>query len=84
MALPFADENPTHKNHKASITLALIIANVAIFIIFQNGLLSDVSSESLIGYGLIPSVFWGDKILPAQYYAIPSDYTLISLSLIHI
>ncbi len=91
MPIPIADENPTHKDHKSHITLWLIIINVTVFFIFQidlsnlwrDGLSVMVSDKSIIGFGLIPSVFWGDKVLPNDIFAIPSDFSLLSYMFLH-
>lgn len=83
MPMPIADENPTDHNHKSYVTLALIAANILVFVVFQQGLFDQVDGASVIGYGLIPSVFWGTRMLPPELMAISADNTIISYMFLH-
>lgn len=83
MSIPIADENPTKFGHNSVITMALIAINVLVFIVLQNGLGDEIDYQSILSFGLIPSVFWGDKMLPPELVAIPSDYSVITYMFLH-
>lgn len=83
MAIPIGDDNPVKDGQKSYVTLAIIILNVAVFILFQNGFFADISGGSVLGYGLVPSVYWGDKMLPEDYSTIGAEYTLYSYMFLH-
>ncbi len=83
MAIPIADENPTPKSYVAYITLGIIALNVAIFVLFQNGLFNDVAHAATIGFGMIPSIVWGDKILPPEIFTATSGFSIISYMFLH-
>lgn len=83
MPIPIADENPTHFSHKSIITFIIIGLNVAVFIVLQQGLFDNVTDLSVLGFGLIPSVFWGDKFLDPNIMAFSAEYTLISYMFLH-
>lgn len=83
MPIPIADENPTHRNHKSIVTIGLIAANLLVFVLFQQGLFDDVTDASILGFGLVPSVFWGDKILPPDIYTLGSDNTVLTYMFLH-
>lgn len=83
MPIPIADENPTHHNHKSVVTIGLIAANVLVFVLFQQGLFDEVTFASILGFGLVPSVFWGDKILPPGIFNIGSYSTIMTYMFLH-
>lgn len=87
MPIPIADVNPTRKGHKSPVTIALIAINVLVYLFYQvdftNFLNGDPSFESLMGFGLIPVVFWGDRPLAADLILIPADLTVISYMFMH-
>ncbi|MBL1419782.1 MAG: rhomboid family intramembrane serine protease [Alphaproteobacteria bacterium] len=83
MPIPIADENPTHFSHKSIVTIGLIALNVLVFVLFQQGLFDEVTDASVLGFGLVPSVFWGDKILPPGIYNLGGDNTIVSYMFLH-
>ncbi|NRA89058.1 MAG: rhomboid family intramembrane serine protease, partial [Rhizobiales bacterium] len=83
MAIPIADENPTHKNHKSYITIGLIAINVVVYLFFQGGIFAEVDPIITIGFGLIPSVLWGNNYIDETIFSIAADLTLISYMFLH-
>lgn len=83
MPIPIADENPTHFSHRSIVTIGLIALNVLVFVLFQQGLFDEVTDASILGFGLVPSVFWGDKILPPGIYNLGGDNTIVSYMFLH-
>ena len=83
MPIPIADVNPTPKSHRSLITFILIALNILIFVLVQNGLSDHVSQESLLKFGLIPSVFWGENQLPQQYQLFYYPLTLVTHVFLH-
>ncbi|MGL1921363.1 MAG: rhomboid family intramembrane serine protease [Hyphomicrobiales bacterium] len=87
MPIPIADENPTKKGQKSPVTKILIALNVLVYLFYQvdftNFLNGMPSYQSLMGFGLIPVVFWGDRPLAAELITIPADFTIITYMFLH-
>ncbi|PCI84612.1 MAG: rhomboid family intramembrane serine protease [Hyphomicrobiales bacterium] len=83
MPIPIADENPTRFSHKSIVTIGLIALNALVFVLFQQGLFDEVTDASVLGFGLVSSVFWGDKILPPGIYNLGGDNTIVSYMFLH-
>jgi membrane associated rhomboid family serine protease len=83
MPIPIADVNPTHKSHRSMVTFVLIALNIIIFVVVQKGLFGDVTDESLLRYGLIPSVLWGQDSLPQQFQIFYYPLTAFTHSFLH-
>lgn len=88
--IPVWDQNSLEKIPFQFVTLALVAANVMIFVFFQSGLFAHAQLESMLGFALIPTEllnagFFGD----ASYQefggqtAVPERLTLISYMFLH-
>jgi membrane associated rhomboid family serine protease len=85
MFVPLHDANPLERIHAPVVTWALIAVNVAIFTIFQSGLVyrPEVADVSSISYGLIPVVLFDKMELPIEYWAIPEWATPVTSAFLH-
>lgn len=91
MPVPIADENPTRDGHKSPITIILIVLNLLVYFFYQIDYSEFFSGETygepdfdgLMGFGLIPVVFWGDRPLIADLIIIPSEYTILTYMFMH-
>lgn len=91
MPIPIADENPTKLGHKSPVTIIIIAVNVLVFFLYQidfstffaNISGAMVSDASILGFGLIPSVLWGDNYLEPQLYIIPAEATVLTHMFLH-
>ncbi len=88
--IPVWDQNPLEKIPFQFVTLALVVANVAIFVFFQSGMFARAQLESILGFALIPTElvnagFFGDatyQVFGGQT-AVPERLTLVSYMFLH-
>ncbi|MEM6666403.1 MAG: rhomboid family intramembrane serine protease [Pseudomonadota bacterium] len=59
MFIPLSDDNPLRHVETHYVTLALIAANVLIFVFFQSGFVFPLMEASAFGFGLIPQELFG-------------------------
>jgi membrane associated rhomboid family serine protease len=87
MFVPLHDANPLDRIREPYVTWGLIVLNVAIYTVFQSGLVlteevAEANSIS-ISYGLIPVVLFDTMQLPAKYLAIPEWATPVTSAFLH-
>lgn len=88
--IPVWDRNPLETIPFQFVTLALVVANVVIFVVFQSGLVLPPSVENILGFALIPAEllnagFFGDatyQVFEGQAQ-IPERLTLVSYMFLH-
>ena len=80
--LPIHDRNPRLYIRAHYVTIALVIANVAIFVAML-GLNEEALYESVMGYALVPGRLLGDAVLPAEFPGVPAMFTLITYQFLH-
>jgi membrane associated rhomboid family serine protease len=88
--IPVWDHNPVEKIHFQAVTLALIAANIIIFVVFQSGAVTAANAYSIFGYALIPAEllnagFFGDatyQVFGGQAQ-VPERLTLVSYMFLH-
>ncbi len=85
MFVPLWDLNPLEKIRYQWVTLGLIAANCAVFVLFQMGALIPVSTADLVSYAVIPAELVGQTAAspPAQALAIPERLTLLTYMFLH-
>ncbi len=79
MFLPFFDANPKQRITLQIVTVALIVLNVGVFILFQ-GTVVDYPDFRL---ALIPVTLLAEQTRPADLIFIPEELTLISYAFLH-
>ncbi len=83
MLLPLHDEAPMRRLKQPSVTWGLIVITTAIFGLFQSGILGALEPKFSLGFGLIPSVFFGlDTLDPAIAHA-PAILTPLTSLFLH-
>lgn len=90
MFIPLKDTNPIEYIRFQFVTIALIIINVAIFFLFQSGLVYPVSEATWASFALVPSEFLPEGLIgpsiPGEKFdliPIPEKWTLISYMFLH-
>ena len=90
MFIPLKDQNPIVHIEFQYVTLLLIVANVAIYFLFQSGFVYPVNEASWASFALVPSEFLPEGLIgaavPGEAYdslPIPEKYTLISYMFLH-
>ena len=79
---PIKDENPRTWIRFHYVTLALVVVCTLVFI---GGLAGgeDFADRIGVGLGMIPSVFWGIRVLPLDLHLIDPMWTLLTYMFIH-
>ncbi len=81
MVLPLHDDNPT--TTRPIVTVTLIVACCAIYI-WQHLLLAPPGAQAVaVALGVIPSVFTGREMLPAELAVIPPAATALTSMFLH-
>lgn len=83
--IPLSDDNPLRAIHFQWVTIALIAANVLVFVL-QNAPLGQTAAAS---FALVPSELFQVSVMggpargPYDAYAVPEGYTLLSYMFLH-
>ena len=83
MFLPLNDEAPNHHLFRPFVTWVIIAANIAIFVLFQSGLVFPLADEMAVAYGLIPSVFFGHNTIASDVFHAPAWATPLTYLFLH-
>ncbi len=83
MFVPIADSNPLEHVRRPYVTFALILLNVFVFAVLQQGMGGEVSEAGVLAYGAIPAVVTGTAVLPPGYERIPAAFTLVTYMFLH-
>ncbi|WP_020187458.1 rhomboid family intramembrane serine protease [Methylopila sp. 73B] len=83
MFVPFLDDAPHRHIGRPWVTYAFMGVSIAIFVVFQSGLVIDARQASVVSFGLIPSVLFGEAVLPAGYERVPAWATLVTSIVLH-
>ncbi|NVK33396.1 MAG: rhomboid family intramembrane serine protease [Rhodobacteraceae bacterium] len=83
MFIPLYDLNRLHHVLRPYVTWSLITLNVLAFVLLQGAGLGQVIQASAFSYGLVPSVLFDQKDLPAHLQMFPSAFSLVSYSFMH-
>jgi len=80
--LPLYDRNPLKIVPFQFVTLALIAANVLVFL-WQSILTEPAAQSFTLGYGLVPVVLLDQVALPVQFERVPAELTLLTSAFLH-
>ncbi|MCT8974529.1 rhomboid family intramembrane serine protease [Microbaculum marinisediminis] len=83
MFVPISDNNPLRHLPFQYVTVALIVVNVFVYVVFVSGLFADALETTAYTFGLIPAVFNDYRELPAQYAVVPESFTLLTYQFVH-
>ena len=81
--VPLSDENPRLVIRYPYVSWALIAINLAVWIIFQSGLVLDADQAATFGFGVIPAVVFGSAALPPDMAFVPPASTFITSLFLH-
>ena len=87
MFIPLHDTNPLKRIHYQYVTVALIVLNVAIYVIFISGWMFEPNEEEAASFAVIPAKLMtgrmgGETMLATGAY-MPERFTLITYMFIH-
>lgn len=83
MFVPIMDDAPVRRIGRPWVNYAFVGACTLIYVVFQSGLIFDGLQGSVVSFGLIPSVLFGDAVLPQGYEAVPPFATLVTSLVLH-
>ena len=83
MFVPISDNNPLRHLPFQYVTVALIVVNVFVYVVFVSGIFADALETTAYTFGLIPAVFNDYRELPAQYAVVPESFTLLTYQFVH-
>ncbi len=87
MFVPLHDTNPLKRIRYQYVTVALIVLNVAIYVIFQTGWVIPLGEENTAAFAVIPAKLMasgpGDGTMFASGAFMPKRFTLVSYMFLH-
>ncbi|MGE0233027.1 MAG: rhomboid family intramembrane serine protease [Flavobacteriaceae bacterium] len=83
MFIPINDGNAMRFLPFQYVTVALIAANVCIFVVFQSGIVFDAAQATAFGYGMIPAVYNELRVLPPEVQGASPVVTLVTYQFLH-
>ena len=85
MFVPLYDDNPLRHITAPWVTRGLILANVLIYIVFQEPrLVGPAEAEAVLAsFGMIPAVVSGSAYLPPELQRLPEETTLLTYMFLH-
>ena len=87
MFIPLNDDNPLRSISFPFVTVALILANVGIFVFYQSGLFADMGQATMVDLAIVPCQLLGLTECAANsgqmIGAIPEQFTPISYMFLH-
>jgi len=88
--IPVWDDNPVKTIPFQAVTITLIAANIAIYVVFQSGAVAAVNMQNIVGFALIPAEllnggFFGNATyeLYGGQAPVPERLTLVSYMFLH-
>jgi len=81
--VPLSDENPRILIRFPYVSWGLIAVNLAVYTIFQSGLVYDAYQASMFAYGVIPAVVFGAATVPPELHAAPGLVTFVTSLFLH-
>ncbi|WP_020181119.1 rhomboid family intramembrane serine protease [Methylopila sp. M107] len=83
MFVPILDDAPVRRIKRPWVTYGFIAACTLIYVLFQSGWVAPERGWAVVSFGLIPSVLFGDAVLPAGYAFVPAWTTLGTSLFLH-
>jgi membrane associated rhomboid family serine protease len=83
--VPLHDANELKHIRLQYVTLTIIVANCAIWLLFGTTLISDeeTARAAIFSYGYIPAVVNGYETLPADYQQVPPSANYVTYAFLH-
>jgi len=83
MFVPILDDAPVRRIRRPWVTYGFLASCVAIYVLFQSGWFLPERAGLVVSLGLIPSVLFGEAVLPAGYETAPPVATLVTSLFLH-
>ena len=83
MFIPLYDTNKIEHIGFPFVNWTIIVITVAIFVIFQSGLVYSFDGLVEIGFGVVPAVVTDVRVLPVEAAYIPDEVSLVTYAFLH-
>ena len=83
MFIPLYDLNPLRTIKTPRVTRALIVVTVAVFLVFESGMVVDAQMASVGMFGVIPAEFYLGAGLRSELALIPEPLTFFTYMFLH-
>lgn len=83
MFVPILDDAPMRRISRPWVTYGFMAACTFIYVAFQSGWFAPEQPSLVVSFGLIPSVLFGDAVLPAGYAVAPPWATPVTSLFLH-
>jgi membrane associated rhomboid family serine protease len=83
MFVPILDDAPVRRIRRPWVTYGFVAACTLIYVVFQSGWFAPERPGAVVSLGLIPSVLFGEAVLPADYALVPAWTTLATSLFLH-
>lgn len=83
MFVPLMDDAPARRNGRPWVTYGFMGLCALVYGVFQSGWLFPPRPSAVVSFGLIPSVLFGDAVLPDGYEIVPAWMTLVTSLFLH-
>jgi membrane associated rhomboid family serine protease len=81
--LPISDDNPRLLIRYPFVSWALIVVSALIYIALQSGFVLTAEPGFAASWGIIPSVVWGEAVLPPELERVPAILTFATSLFLH-
>ncbi|MFD1332229.1 rhomboid family intramembrane serine protease [Methylopila musalis] len=83
MFVPILDDAPVRRIKHAWVNNGFIALCLVVYVAFQSGWLLPAATGAAVSFGLIPSVLFGEAVLPEGYEVVPPWATLVTSLVLH-
>lgn len=83
MFVPIMDDAPIRRIRRPWVNYAFMALSTLIYVVLQSGWFVDGNQTSVVSFGLIPSVLFGEAVLPAGFQMAPAWATLVTSLFLH-
>ena len=87
MFIPLHDTNPLKRIRYQYVTVALILINVAVYVIFETGWVIPLDEENTAAFAVMPAKLMASGADPGTMFAtgafVPERFTLVSYMFLH-
>jgi membrane associated rhomboid family serine protease len=83
MFVPLLDDAPVRRIGRPWVTYGFMAACTLIYVLFQSGWVLPERAGAVVSFGLIPSVLFGEAVLPPDYAVTPAWTTLATSLFLH-
>lgn len=83
MFVPILDDAPVRRIRRPWVTYAFLAACTIIYVVLQAGWIGPERPGLVVSFGLIPSVLFGEAVLPPGYEMVPAWMTPVTSLFLH-